>query len=71
MKIHWEKTVAKMKEAGVTAEEIEEFRRQPVATLIKLLDQGKKVPITFYYKGLIVQLEGDLALQALAGTIGI
>ena len=65
MKIHWEEAISKMKEAGLTTEEIEEFKKQPADTLIKLLDQGKRVPITFYYKDLIVQLKGDLALQAL------
>jgi len=41
MRIAWEKTITKMREAGFTEEEIEEFRKDPIATGAKFLDLGK------------------------------
>jgi len=67
MKIAWDKTTTDMREAGLTEQEIERFREDPLDTLIRLLDQGNSVPICFQHRGFIIQLEGDMALEALGG----
>jgi len=68
MEIAWDKTTA-MQEARLTEEKIERLREDPLDTLVRLLDQGKSVPICFQHRGFIIQLEGDMALKALAGGL--
>jgi len=67
MEIAWDETTSAMREAGLTEEEIERFREDPGDTLPRLLDQGKSVPICSQHRGFIIQLEGDMALEALGG----
>jgi len=69
MEIAWDKTTTAMREAGLAEEEIRRFREDPLDTLFRLLDRGKSVPICFQYRGFIIQLEGDMALEALAGGL--
>jgi len=69
MEIAWDKTTTAMREAGLTEEEIRRFREDPLDTLLRLLDRGKSVPICFQYRDFIIQLEGDMALEALAGGL--
>ncbi|MBL7183135.1 MAG: hypothetical protein ISS50_01665 [Anaerolineae bacterium] len=69
MEITWDKTTTAMREAGLTEEEIGRFREDPLDTLLRLLDQGKSVPICFQYRGFVIQLEGDVALEALGGGL--
>ncbi|GEM_PF-1041399 len=69
MEIAWDKTTTAMQEARLTEEKIERLREDPLDTLVRLLDQGKSVPICFQHRGFIIQLEGDMALKALAGGL--
>lgn len=69
MEIAWDKTTPAMREAGLTEEEIERFRDDPLNTLVRLLDQGKNVPICFQHRGFIIQLDGDVALEALGSGL--
>ena len=70
MEIAWDRTTTAMREVGLTEEEIERFKEDPLDTLVRLLDQGKSMPICFQHRGFIIQLEGDMALEALGGGLG-
>jgi hypothetical protein len=63
LKIDWEETTSRMRQAGFTEEEIEEVKKNPVAGTARFLDEERGVPICVRYRGLIVELEQDKVLQ--------
>ncbi|MCG2677130.1 hypothetical protein L6386_00975 [bacterium] len=66
MKIDWNKTMALLKRADFSEKEIERFKKDPVETTARLLDEGKRVPLSLHRQFLaIISLKGEAALRTM------
>jgi len=70
LKIDWDKTTKRMREAGFTQEELEQIKKDTAAGVVKFLDKERKLSLSFRHKGLILELEDDKTLDVILKQLG-
>jgi hypothetical protein len=65
LRIDWEETSGKLRQAGFMEEEMEEVRKDPVAGIAKYLDKERRLPLCFRGKGLTFEIAGEKTLEVI------
>lgn len=61
--IDWKKTAEKLRQTGFTEEEIDGIRKDPVTRIARFLDKERGLSIYFRGKGLIFEINGEMAFD--------